>query len=370
MLSQAVRYQQTPMGDKAHASLERDIHNFEKTVDAVAAMGRKPFAPVKLLSQTPLVLALVGADTMTGKAAASGGIYAAPHVFDKTHPAMTSAMLKQIPSAMADPIAIFDSETHAGDLVFMLELTDANGATVVTPIILNVSLDFKKVHVNIVKSAYSKEHNSIPSNSWFLTQFTKNTRYINRQKVKSWLSSSGANSPLGPSRKGISTNSLDNTIYSEDDLSNTQSTPKFENQTKKARCLNGQKMKRWQYAARVCFPIGTISNASGKKIYTEEDLVNARLQHQSLYRSVPAFALQRKHPLPDARSAESIEDRSVKAMQAGQVQDRHAVIQPGTQSGKTAPASNAAAGDCSGEAPQESMDFDAPWTMMTMGPGC
>ena len=125
-------------------------------------------------------------------------------------------------------------------------------------------------------------------------------------------------------------------------------------------------MKRWQYAARVYFPIGTISNVSGNIVYTDKDLVNTRLQQQSLYRSVPAFALQRRHTLPDARSAGGIEDRSMKA---DQIQDGHD-IQPGTQSGKTAPAPNAAARDRSGEVPQESMAVDAPWTIMTMSPGC
>ena len=183
MLSQAVRCQQTPMGDKAHASLERDIHNFEEAVDAAAAMDRKPSTPVKLLSQTPLVLALVGADTMTGKAAASGGIYAAPHVFDKTHPAMTPAMLKQIPSAMADPIAIFDSETHAGDLVFMLELTDANGATVVTPVALSVQAGSeKRAVINIIKTAYTKECNNTPSNYWFERQAKKKPAVLTGKK--------------------------------------------------------------------------------------------------------------------------------------------------------------------------------------------
>ena len=121
---------------------------------------------------------LLGRDTVTGKAAAQGGIYAAPHVFDGTHPNMTPEMWKQIPAAMADPIAVFDSDSPAGrargDLVFMLELTDANGATVVVPVALDTSsVTPKRARANIVKSAYAKENDGIPSNRWFERQLKK-----------------------------------------------------------------------------------------------------------------------------------------------------------------------------------------------------
>lgn len=176
-LRQAALYEQTPMGDAARASLERDVHDFGVAVDNIVAAGKLPSDPVKMLGQTPLVMQLLGRDTVTGKAAAQGGIHAAPHVFDGTHPNMTPEMWKQIPAAMADPIAVFDSDSPAGrakgDLVFMLELTDANGATVVVPVALDVAKGRKQAHVNIVKSAYSKESGGVPSNHWFMRQFKK-----------------------------------------------------------------------------------------------------------------------------------------------------------------------------------------------------
>ncbi|MDM8329200.1 hypothetical protein QUW42_02705 [Desulfovibrio piger] len=119
---------------------------------------------------------LLGRDTVTGKAAAQGGIYAAPHVFDGTHPNMTPEMWKQIPAAMADPIAVFDSDSPAGrargDLVFMLELTDANGATVVVPVALQAKGKLG-ARINIVKSAYAKESGGVPSNNGFIRQAKK-----------------------------------------------------------------------------------------------------------------------------------------------------------------------------------------------------
>ena len=223
-LSQAALYEQTPMGDAARASLERDIHDFGAAVDNIVAAGKLPSDPVKMLGQTPLVMQLLGRDTVTGKAAAQGGIYAAPHVFDGTHPNMTPEMWKQIPAAMADPIAVFDSDSPAGrakgDLVFMLELTDANGATVVVPVALDVARGRKQAHVNIVKSAYSKESGGVPSNHWFMRQLKKNARYVNGQKMEPWLRAAGAASPLGSLKDVAATNTSDNRIYTDADLVN------------------------------------------------------------------------------------------------------------------------------------------------------
>ncbi|WP_296987538.1 hypothetical protein [uncultured Desulfovibrio sp.] len=223
-LRQAALYEQTPMGDAARASLERDVHDFGVAVDNIVAEGKLPSDPVKMLGQTPLVMQLLGRDTVTGKAAAQGGIYAAPHVFDGTHPNMTPEMWKQIPAAMADPIAVFDSDSPAGrakgDLVFMLELTDANGATVVVPVALDVARGRKQAHVNIVKSAYSKESCGVPSNHWFMRQLKKNARYVNGQKMEPWLRAAGAASPLGSLKDVAATNTSDNRIYTDADLVN------------------------------------------------------------------------------------------------------------------------------------------------------
>ena len=222
-LRQAALYEQTPMGDAARASLERDVHDFGVAVDNIVAAGKLPSDPVKMLGQTPLVMQLLGRDTVTGKAAAQGGIYAAPHVFDGTHPNMTPEMWKQIPAAMADPIAVFDSDSPAGrakgDLVFMLELTDANGATVV-PVALDVAKGRKQAHVNIVKSAYNKESGGVPSTHWFMRQFKKNARYVNGQKMEPWLRAAGAASPLGSLKDVAATNTSDNRIYTDADLVN------------------------------------------------------------------------------------------------------------------------------------------------------
>ena len=56
------------------------------------------------------------------------------------HPNIDADMPKQLPAALADPIDAFGSSTVSGRLAFMMDVKDANGATVV----MSVHLDAKK----------------------------------------------------------------------------------------------------------------------------------------------------------------------------------------------------------------------------------
>lgn len=231
---------------QAEAALEQDVAAWKKTVDGIVLSGKPPSSPQKMLGQTPLVLHLLGTDSVTGKAAATGGIHAAPHLFDGTHPNITPDMLKQIPAALADPIAVFDSDNPAnrakGDVVFMLEVKDANGATVVVPVTLEAKGIRPSVTVNIATSAYAKEQNERPNNRWFERQTKKNARYI-----------------------------------------------------------NGQKMERWQASAGVYFPFTPLHNASGNKILTEADLVKLREQYPAHYSRAAGTARGGMRKMADGR---------------------------------------------------------------------
>ncbi|MBQ4132409.1 MAG: hypothetical protein IJD04_01575, partial [Desulfovibrionaceae bacterium] len=204
-----------PQEGREKARLAADIAAWSAEVDRIAASGRPPSGPVQMLAQTPLVMQLLGTDSITGRAAIEGGIYAAPHLFDGSHPNITSAMLKQIPAAMVNPIAIFDSDSPAGraqgDIVFMLELTDSHSATVVVPVTLAASGKAGAI-INIAKSAYAKEKQGNPSDSWFEKQVNKNARYLNGQKWALWASARGSDSPL------VAHNASGNNIYTELDL--------------------------------------------------------------------------------------------------------------------------------------------------------
>ena len=77
-------------------------------MDDIVAVGKVPSRPVQMLTQTPLVMSLPGTDTLPGRAASTGGIYASSHFFDDIHLNLTWEMRKQIAMAMTDPIAVFD----------------------------------------------------------------------------------------------------------------------------------------------------------------------------------------------------------------------------------------------------------------------
>lgn len=165
------------------ASLRRDAATWGMEVDSIVASGKVPSSPVQMLTQTPLVMQMLGAKERP--------VYAAPHLFDGTHPNITPDMLKGLPQALADPIAIFQSKTHKDRLVFMLEMTDASGATVVVPVHLDGTKYRTTIH--IATTVYAKNNKRLPDNEWFVKQ-AGNALYINRQKEKRWLMVSGSNS--------------------------------------------------------------------------------------------------------------------------------------------------------------------------------
>ncbi|MDL2060422.1 hypothetical protein MUN46_010790 [Mesosutterella sp. AGMB02718] len=97
-------------------------------------------------------------------------LYAANHFFDgvflkeKTgkfsnniHPDMTIPVLKQIPAALADPVAIFRTETE-GRFVFLLEVTDEKGKAVIVPIDFSKDKSGDGAEINIALTAYGKDN--------------------------------------------------------------------------------------------------------------------------------------------------------------------------------------------------------------------
>ncbi len=213
--SEGNRFFQSAAQD-AEAKLQVEVKTWENTVDKIVRSNVVPSSSVQMLKQTPLIMQLIGNDTLTGKAASKGGIYVSPHTFSSKHANMTPDMLKQIPAAMADPIAVFDTDNpnnrQKGDIVFMLDIKDSNGATVVVPVALNI-MGNDRVEINIVTSAYAKENNGVPSDGWFKKQAQKNARYVNGQKMKAWQNGAGVYFPITEL-----SNAYKNKIYNETDL--------------------------------------------------------------------------------------------------------------------------------------------------------
>ena len=208
-------------GDEA---LKRDVAAWRESMDAITP-GVKPERRPRLFSQTPLVMRLIGRDTLSKKIAGMGGVYAGRHLFDGTHPEMTKDMWKQLPEAMADPIAIFDSATEKnrknGDIVFMVEIQDANGATVVVPVALDIPRGIGRASINILKSAYTKNDRKTgtPRDGWFLEQLENgNARYVNGQKLQRWILTSATSFASAPYKRTLIANAAGNKVVTEADL--------------------------------------------------------------------------------------------------------------------------------------------------------
>lgn len=192
--------------ESAEAKLAREAKDWADRIDA---MKEKPKQPVVMLKQTPLAMHLVGANFLT--------LRAHPHLFDgifadaerssprhNAHVEMSRSVLKQIPEALADPIAIFRDERRDA-FVFMLDAVDDAGNTVVVPVVFNAS--GRHAEVNLATTAYGKENKF-----WFESQSLNDAVvYANSIKMRRWNKSSGSNSLRGSNASGRS-------VLTEEDL--------------------------------------------------------------------------------------------------------------------------------------------------------
>lgn len=106
--------------------------------------------------------------------------------------------MKKLVTSLADPIMVFDSDSHPGtSLVAMLELQDKQGATVVVPVRLQMNPGDPNSPA-ILSSFYGKGNSStgVPSNRWFVHQIEKgNLKYINTKKAPAGVVPEGSNCP-------------------------------------------------------------------------------------------------------------------------------------------------------------------------------
>lgn len=93
---------------------------------------------------------------------------------------MTREVLKQLPTALADPIAIFKDDRRQGSYTFMLELLDAKGKTVVVPIQFEAQGYYGTI--NLVKTAFGKKNDLF----FILQEQNDAVVYANTEKIKRW----------------------------------------------------------------------------------------------------------------------------------------------------------------------------------------
>lgn len=193
-------FQKQTSADQAQAKLQVDVQTWQSFIDGLKA---KPSQPVVMLNQTPVVMHMVGADFLE--------LRAHPHFFDglfpkaqksspshHTHEAMSAHVLKQIPEALTDPIAIFKDDRRPNSFVFMLDVRDENGSTVIVPVVFNAT--GRHATINLAKSAFGRENDL-----WFPLQEQQDLLvYANQEKINRWNKSSGPKSLRGSNDSGAS----------------------------------------------------------------------------------------------------------------------------------------------------------------------
>lgn len=173
----------------------------------IDGLTEAPTTPSLMLKHTPLVMQLIGADDLP--------IYVNNHVLDGAfkredrrkdqhrHLEISKEILKAIPMAMADPIAIYkdDDPHHVGDLLFMLDLKDKKtGSTIVVSVQLKKAIGYnKKSFYHAVVTSFgktlpikAKDNEPVVDNQWFIDH-RNDLEYLDRKKIGQWNTSSGTN---------------------------------------------------------------------------------------------------------------------------------------------------------------------------------
>jgi hypothetical protein len=186
-----MRYQTSEAGDfvlgisEAEVRLKEDAALWGKAVDDVVS-GKVDQGLLDVMS-TPLVLTLAGAERLPLKMQA-GKIL---EVIKKHN--LSPDIIKSIPEAIADPVAIFRSATHPEDsVVVMVDMVDANDSTIIVPIALNrreYGYD-----INLLASVYGQGNKtSGKAEDWWFQAQAKAGRllYLNTKKGSAWTNRTG-----------------------------------------------------------------------------------------------------------------------------------------------------------------------------------
>ena len=231
-----VRYQEeaggrNDRGDTFHSeayetALKIDGAKWQNTVDRIFS-GAYDLSKAVPIMRTPLVFTLV--KTRDGQSVAPLYVSAGKvKKIRKKHAYMTQDVLKQLPHALSDPIAIFRSAEKSANpngLVALLELSavineQGDKDNVVAALALNQRKDGTGIDVNILSSAYTKSSEQsdgtrVPNPNWFVGQEKLgNLLYINEQKSSAWSAQAGVQFPSPADTRNLS----ENIVKTEADL--------------------------------------------------------------------------------------------------------------------------------------------------------
>ncbi len=173
-------------GELAAVKLKRDSRRWWRKVDEYVESDKTEWhntnnGDLYDFMDVPLVLQILGVDFDNIKV--YGSFFA--HSLER-HPGMEPEMLKEFPAKMADPLMVLEG-SKPNSYVFVLELKNANDATIVVPVEI-CKADRNYGVIDVAESAYGKDGaNGMPSFSWLIKAFENNkVLYMNTPKSALW----------------------------------------------------------------------------------------------------------------------------------------------------------------------------------------
>lgn len=190
----------------AEEKLEEDTKKFSEKIDLFMENKLKG-GNVKVMT-TPLVMKLAGAEILpiyVHQKVLAKILKHSEHV-DGTHghaDGMTANIMKQLPKAIANPMAIVESDEKP---VIITSLMDEKGNPVIVPFILDKKVKEEGYYTaNIIESAYGKENIN-----WIVSHILKNPLYINKKRTNDWRITSGLQLPMEAANLISSRNNIPN----------------------------------------------------------------------------------------------------------------------------------------------------------------
>ena len=155
--------------------------------------GTLPQGHVYRLGNPNNLLRSAGIPDLSIELAASRLSLKASEVYENNHPFELSAVMN-LPDAIQNPIAVFDSKTRAGSKVIMTELTDSRGKHFVVAMQTNIPKNRygrRTIQINDIRSVYPKDnvHDIV---NWI--NRGNLLKWADKTKLRNWLTQQRSNS--------------------------------------------------------------------------------------------------------------------------------------------------------------------------------
>ena len=187
-------------------NLKEDVANWKKLIERYRVADKKEWkdkhdGDIYPIMDVPAVIQLLKIPYQT--LLVYGSFF--EHSVNPKHRGMMLDFLEQLPADLTDPIMItLGNKPHS--YVFVLDLKDKNGATIVAPVEVHKEVHHLHASLNFINSSFGKTVSPVddrPSFRWFLRRAQKNeVLYVNKKRARLWLQSYRNLSPTAAAMSG------------------------------------------------------------------------------------------------------------------------------------------------------------------------